>query len=352
MLILHSLRFRTSNPAAVHCSSAPSSAPSSPPASPQNVTKSLPPSPPPSPPPSLSDGREARALIYKTTADDSGSDYASESDVEPDVEPLPPKKFTKHDPFEFLLNSKPSPLLSSPHVLKTVKNSTPIWRTFLSSLKSGNAFHTSLTLLPETGKFMRLYGSVNEYTLGVIFELPTTEYESETFSDTKLLTSYCWASGYSAKTEFNLTSRGELFNGRGDNLVSISELIKQNEAFSSSIPSSVPIKLHGRDTSTPMSSVPFNEIYIRISGTPPYNLLNGLGPPIGIFSRSSCYCDLVELLKKREVFEEEGLRLFFIRHEDGVRELGGRGEVELLKVRSRRMERFERNVLDDDIFKT
>ena len=77
---------------------------------------------------------------------------------------------------------------------------------------------------------MRAYGSTNTFTAGVVFALPqvyrskdnnNVVTEDEAAEETK---TWSFSSGYSAKTEFNRNSRGELINGRQEALVKISFL--------------------------------------------------------------------------------------------------------------------------------
>jgi hypothetical protein len=95
-----------------------------------------------------------------------------------------------------------------------------------------NSFVTSTTLLPEYGKKMRCYGSLNEYLTGVVFALPRYYGKEETEDEAVARTqTWAWPSGYSAKTEFNIDGRGNLINGREEALVSLNTLRAQNHDY-------------------------------------------------------------------------------------------------------------------------
>ena len=91
------------------------------------------------------------------------------------------------------------------------------------------SFRTSTSLLPPSGNKMRPYGSPTEFSSGVVFALP--EYDGSKNSlkekedqDVVESNTWVWPCGYSAKTEFNIDSRGNLINGRHEAQVSISML--------------------------------------------------------------------------------------------------------------------------------
>ena len=138
-------------------------------------------------------------------------------------------------------------------VVKTIKNTE--WTSFLHRFQipkahqesclplhrdkapheghSFNAFLTGCSLLPPYGQKMRAYGSPNTFTAGVVFALPERHYsgdgnaisEGEAAEETR---TWSWPSGYSAKTEFNRDSRGELVNGREEALVTTTQLREYN----------------------------------------------------------------------------------------------------------------------------
>ena len=95
---------------------------------------------------------------------------------------------------------------------------------------SFNSFMTSTSLFPSAGLKMRCYGSTKEYCLGVIFALPS-EQDNDQEKNAKSTNSWCWPSGYAAKTEFNITESGDLINGREEALVSISTLRENNHTY-------------------------------------------------------------------------------------------------------------------------
>lgn len=79
---------------------------------------------------------------------------------------------------------------------------------------------------------MRCYGSSREYSHGVVFALPENfpGYKGEDDA-AKHERVWCWPSGYSAKTEFNIDHYGNLMNGREEALVSLEQLRKMNHSF-------------------------------------------------------------------------------------------------------------------------
>jgi len=98
-----------------------------------------------------------------------------------------------------------------------------------------HSFHTSLSLLPPLGLKMRCYGSTRSYTSGVIFALPPTTLVSNKVEDEDIALrrthTWAWPAGYAAKTEFNISHRGELINGRKEALVSITQLRSNNHSY-------------------------------------------------------------------------------------------------------------------------
>ena len=96
-----------------------------------------------------------------------------------------------------------------------------------------NSFMTSTTLLPATGLKMRCYGSTKEYCLGVIFPLPTEfpDHGNDEDAAAKSSNTWSWPSGYAAKTEFNISTSGDLINGRDEALVSFSSLRSMNHTY-------------------------------------------------------------------------------------------------------------------------
>jgi len=178
------------------------------------------------------------------------------ANVAPHIEPLEPLPLTATDEFQPVLSSNAqeeskSHLLSSAErnvvtrlqkeqcVVKTIRNQD--WSEFLQRFKKVNSdsilsmdnlpyntFKTSTSLLPSGGFKMRCYGSSREYSHGVIFALPES---NQTISDTDRSDPWCWPSGYSAKTEFNIDDNGNLINGRNEALVTLEKLRKMNHSF-------------------------------------------------------------------------------------------------------------------------
>jgi hypothetical protein len=183
---------------------------------------------------------------------------------QPVIQPLPSLELGPHDQFEALLSKGNDEeawnvaekevvgLLREEHaVVKTLKNQD--WTAFLDRFRKPqpprfrcsnahddipshdhyhfNSFVTSTSLLPENGKKMRCYGSLNEYLTGVVFALPRV-YRNQTEEEAITRTqTWAWPSGYSAKTEFNIDGRGNLINGREEALVSLQTLRSQNHDY-------------------------------------------------------------------------------------------------------------------------
>lgn len=92
-----------------------------------------------------------------------------------------------------------------------------------------NSFVTSTSLLPQSGKRMRCYGSTTQYTTGLVFGMPhhdNADREDEIAEETD---TWSWHAGYAAKTEFNVNSAGQLINGRKEALTPLSVMRQYNE---------------------------------------------------------------------------------------------------------------------------
>ena len=80
---------------------------------------------------------------------------------------------------------------------------------------------------------MRCYGSVTQYTVGLVFGLPPRpmddDQEKEEDRVVKETETWAWPAGYAAKTEFNLDDHGKLINGRHEALTPLSVLRQYNE---------------------------------------------------------------------------------------------------------------------------
>ncbi len=180
---------------------------------------------------------------------------------QPNIVPLPHLQLGPNDEFAPLIESEGKrndwtpaerevvQLLETQHaVVKTIKNTE--WTSFLHRFKTPhpprghypddhndiaphdqypfNSFVTSTTLLPPGGRKMRCYGNASIYTTGVVFALPQYASEEEESDVVEGTRTWSWPSGYSAKTEFNIDSRGSLINGRQEALVPLSTLRAYN----------------------------------------------------------------------------------------------------------------------------
>ena len=224
----------------------------------------------PLPPPVLVYHESARSIVFRDHVRRANKDESSKqssdnslavANFQPVIQPLPPLELGPQDHFQILIdegfNSSNwneaerevvSLLKEQRAVVKTLKNSD--WTAFLHRFHHAhkphyrvphghddipahddyhfNSFVTSTTLLPELGKKMRCYGSLNEYSTGVVFALPFDSDEDDTVARTQ---TWAWPSGYSAKTEFNIDGNGNLINGRDKALVTLSTLRKQNHDY-------------------------------------------------------------------------------------------------------------------------
>lgn len=225
----------------------------------------------PLPPAVLVYHESARSIVFRdhvrrankndTPRQNSDNALAPIANVQPVIQPLPSLELGPQDQFQSLIDEGSDSstwneaeqevvsLLKEQHaVVKTLKNSD--WTAFLHRFQHAhephyrrphahddigphegynfNSFVTSTTLLPELGKKMRCYGSLNDYSTGVVFALPSDPSEDETVARSQ---TWAWPSGYSAKTEFNIDGSGNLINGREEALVTLSTLRKQNHDY-------------------------------------------------------------------------------------------------------------------------
>jgi hypothetical protein len=224
----------------------------------------------PLPPPVLVYHESARSIVFRDHVRRANKDELPKqnsdnslavANFQPVIQPLPPLELGPQDQFQILIDEGSnssnwneaerevvSLLKEQRAVVKTLKNSD--WTAFLHRFHYShephyrgphchddiaahddyhfNSFVTSTTLLPEFGKKMRCYGSLNEYSTGVVFALPSDSSEDDTVARTQ---TWAWPSGYSAKTEFNIDGNGNLINGRDEALVTLSTLRKQNRDY-------------------------------------------------------------------------------------------------------------------------
>mmetsp|Transcript_22636 Transcript_22636/g.34197 ORF Transcript_22636/g.34197 Transcript_22636/m.34197 type:complete len:716 (+) Transcript_22636:383-2530(+) len=269
-------------------------------------------------------------------------------------------------------------------VVKTVNNSD--WETFLLRFRSSivikpcsdtgsvrrylpakgayqfNSFVTSTSLLPEKGKKMRCFGSTSKHTIGAVFMLPS-KFDHETVRRTK---TWAWPSGYSAKTEFNIDSFGNLINGRQEALVSLETLQQQNNSYLHDSN----FCIYGDKIMTGgMRAVPYNEVYVRVGGVgrlvkevdvrkpteingSKRSLEEGIGLPVALFARTWSYFSLVSLLRIRAKIcsilgkhNFKGIPLLVITVEEGAQVVTSEMIVHLLKIMAIRLTPFQNPVL-------
>lgn len=246
-----------------------------------------------------------------------------------------------------------------------------------------NSFITSTSLLPSNGKKMRCFGSTSDYTVGVVFALPTTftqqqqqhdhylhndtnnnninESELEDEAARRTLT-WSWPSGYSAKTEYNINENGYLINGRYEALVSISTLRQLNHSYLFDTDYIV----GGRLVKGGLTTVPYNEAYVRVGGfgrivngidisngtrcTRIYD--TGLGLPIALFIRDASFGSIVRLLRTRAryftllgVDAARDIPLLLITPELGVCVFTRRLQQHVLKVMAQDLNPFQNSAL-------
>lgn len=227
-----------------------------------------------------------------------------------------------------------------------------------------NSFVTSTSLLPPEGKKMRCYGNSSVYTTGVVFALPKFSTEKEETEAVESTRTWSWPSGYSAKTEFNIDSRGNLINGRQEALVSLSTLRKYNLDYVNKSDYIV----GGRIIKGGLKTVPYNEVFVRVGGYGRFvkgkenptetasevdegakrSLKSGVGLPIALFVRTAKYGHLISLLRTRarllHVWGEkhmQGIPLLLITPDLGVRVLTESLQIDLLKIASKNLNPFQ-----------
>lgn len=293
-------------------------------------------------------------------------------------------------------------------VMKTIRNSE--WTTFLPKLsaswqdndsslnekkkekakgkgkergsQTSGGFSSSTSLLPSGGTKMRCFGSAREFTVGCLFYLPDENDDNidnddgvddneshvmdiasvEALNETK---TWCWPSGYSAKTEFNIDSRGNLINGRYEALVSIIELRRVNHIYQHD----TDYMLAGRMIKGGLVTVPYNEMLVRVGGVGYDNdgttstgkqqrdkrkrsYQRGIGPPMALFVRTATYGNLVSLLRIKsrliKAFQStttsnhlNHLPLFLITPGEGIRVLTSQLQTQLFRNLASRVNPFQ-----------
>ena len=342
----------------------------------------MPPKRPPRPP-----SRDSHDIVFGGVPSDHDSDsnsgygggYTSDSSVEaaPRASPLDPLPLDASSlwPFCPLLSATTpvsstaasscviSELLATQRcVVKTIKDDEHCWSSLTKRLSSCVSFHTSTSLLPPNGRWMKLYGSLKEFPCGLLFELP--EDVADEGSRPNALDPpnvYAWNSGYSAKTEFNMDSRGNLVNGRKEALTTIAELRVANAGYAEAIggeelrgrvfinfatisnvmkPPSLLVAAESPYTllSTPPRTVdwnyvPFNEVFVRVGGNAAApSLESGLGRPIALFARHNSYFHLVALLRAQARFSPHVPRLLLLDPENGAVAISDEARYSLLRT--------------------
>jgi len=220
-------------------------------------------------------------------------------------------------------------------VVKTIKHADV--GDFLVRFKSEadlepKSFRTSVSLLPPGCKKMKCFGSVKQYSTGVVFALPDycddvfgKDVDATSVEDDDIVSSrtWCWPSGYAAKTEFNIDDYGNLINGRFEAQVKLSKLRALNESYVND----KDYVVGGRLIKGGLSEVPYNEMYVRVGGDTQAesSYKTGIHLPIALFCRSVSYREIVALLRSRARFcsslgEQLGnIPLFFINPEKGLK---------------------------------
>ena len=318
---------------------------------------------------------------------------------QPRIQALPSLSLGPNDEFEDLLKSPsgdlagPAPVWTPAEAevvellrtqrccVKTIKNTE--WTQFLQRFQTSvshrgpaahndipsdaehhfNSFVTSTSLLPPSGEKMRCYGSTSQYTIGVVFALPTsfgdeTEDEAQERTET-----WSWPAGYSAKTEFNIDSRsGKLINGRQEVLRSLSTLREYNRDYLTKDEYMISTR-----RVSGLSQIPYNEVFLRVGGFG--RIVNGrdvatgfecvdgvngrsfdrgVGIPVALFVRSATFGHLVSLLRARSrvmhVLGErhiKGIPLILICPNIGVRVVTEKMQRDLWKIASSKLNPFQ-----------
>jgi len=211
---------------------------------------------------------------------------------------------------------------------------------------------------------MRAFGSLREYTVGVVFALPKS-YDNETEAEAiKKTKTWGWPAGYSAKTEFNIDGRGCLINGREEALINLKVMRENNDDYIMKDD----YHILGRKVKGGLKTVPYNELFLRVGGIGRIvnckdfitkeehadkkgtgrTLKKGVGLPVALFVRSATYGHLISLLRTRarssNILRNEVMKdipLLLITPQIGVRVLTKKMEQELLKIAARDLNPFQ-----------
>ena len=349
---------------------------------------------------------------------------------QPLIEPLPPLELGKDQEFEPLLRDEPNKNDWTPAehdvaerfqnltaVVKTIKNTEwhDFLQRFLTSKKQGrncshqhqdlfddssgfNSFVTSTSLLPRNGMKMRCYGSTTQYTIGVVFPLPTNfKNAEEEDAEVKGTKTWAWPSGYAAKVCVHaIREEDQSLSSHLETLTFCLDFPRLNLMLMAVAGLSMdekrlffPFQLCGLTTSkysekylgnrsvalktlTHSASlfsdylnktlIPYNEIYLRVGGkgrivngldtasgeraNPSYG--KGVGLPIALFVRTHTYGHLIYLMRARARLQHvlgkehiQGIPLLFITPTNGVRVFTESLQKELWKTASRSLNPFQ-----------
>lgn len=228
-----------------------------------------------------------------------------------------------------------------------------------------NSFVTSTSLLPAYGLKMRCYGSTKEYTTGVIHALPQSfPLDVDEEESSKRCNVWAWPSGYSAKTEYNISPYGKLINGREQALVTLAQLRAMNHSYIYD----EDYEISGRIVKGGLKTIPYNEIFVRVGGVGrlanglnancalrPYDFHgvgrtfdDGCGTPVALFTRTNMFKDLTALLRLRarmsSILGKETMSkipLLYICPEHGTRVLTIGLQQKLLSIMSNSLNPFQ-----------
>ena len=220
-----------------------------------------------------------------------------------------------------------------------------------------NSFVTSTTLLPQGGKKMRCYGAPTLYTTGVVFALPHYDSPQDEEQAIEESQTWSWPAGYSAKTEFNIDSYGNLINGRQEALVGLPGLRQFNEDYITK----KDYVVGGRIVPGGLHTVPYNEVFVRVGGIGRHedvqhhsqrSLKTGVGLPVALFVRTATFGHLISLLRTRarlvHVLGErhmKGIPLIMINPDLGVRVLTESLQTKLLQIAAKQLNPFQNPML-------
>lgn len=333
-------------------------------------------------PPVLVYHENARDIVFRDqlrrAAASSGHEPLVTAPKAPQIVPLDSLELTQRDEFQELDLKDPDlsiaerdvvrSLREQTCVVKTIKNTD--WTAFLHRFQSSvsarthnvvhhhdipssedfpfNSFVTSTSLLPPNGLKMRCFGSVQQYTVGVVFQLPNAYVDASAEDEAAKIThTWAWPAGYSAKTEFNIDSKGRLLHGRQEALVPLSVLRQYNRDYLEKTEYMVGLrKVSG------LQQIPYNEVYVRVGGIGRLvenedvvhhtirqrSFERGVGLPVALFVRSASYGHLLSLMRTRARLMHsigdahfKNIPLLYITPEHGVRVLTENLQRELWK---------------------